>query len=438
MSARTARAFGATLAALALIAAAPTESRLEQHVRLRGEAGEAAKAGDLAKAETALEAALALYPTSPGSLIRLARVEAAAGKPVEAVAHVAAYADLGLTLNPSLDPALKTLVGRDDFGPVATKLKANAEPVGAPRERFDLAPGGDVIEGLARVEGGWVFSSVAGHRLTWISQDGNPRTVLLPEADPSGLFGMAYDAKRKVLWVAEARGPGVPGSTGAPRTGVIKVSWPRGDVLARYVVPDDGKKHQLGDVALGEDGSVYASDSAGAVIYRLKPGAKTLEPFVTSRDMASPQGMVICPQADAMIVADYSTGLHRIDLRTGAESAPIGPHRIALAGTDGLFRVPYRFPTRTASADSVAVIAIQNGVSPQRVLLLRLSPDCRDLESASVLAAGGPLMDDLTLGAPAPEGIVVIGSSGWSGYDGDGKPVAGQPTFAKLISIPLP
>lgn len=438
MSARTARALGAALAALALIAAAPAESRLEQYSRLRGEAGEAAKAGDFARAEAALEAALALYPTSPGSLIRLARVEAAAGKPAEAVAHVAAYADLGLTLNPSLDPALKTLVGRDDFGPVATKLKANAEPVGAPRERFDLAPGRDVIEGLVRVEDGWVFSSVAGHTLIWLKPDGTPRTILLPDRDPSGLFGMAYDARRKALWVAEARGPGIPGSTGEPRTGVIKVSWPGGEVLARYVVPDDGKKHQLGDIALGDDGSVYASDSAGAVVYRLRPDATTLEPFVTSREMASPQGMVICPKADAMIVADYSTGLRRIDLRTGAESELGGSHQIALAGTDGLFRVPYRFPARTASADSVAIIAIQNGVAPQRVVFLRLSPDCRDLESASVLAAGGPLMDDLTLGAPAPEGIVVIGSSGWSGYDGNGKPVAGQPTFAKLISIPLP
>lgn len=429
--------FGAVLAALLLIAAAAPESRLEQYFRLRAEGAKAAQTGDLPGAEAKLEAAQALYPAAPGPFILLARVELAAGKPQEAITHLAAYAGLGLTWNVAGDPALKALADRPDFAPVAARLKANAEPIGAPQDIATLGVGGEVYEGLDRVDGGWVMSSVAGRSLVRRDEDGSVTTLLSPDAETGGLFGMAYDARQKVLWVAESRGPGIPGSSGETRTGLLKVSVPTGKISARYLVPEDGKKHQLGDVTIGEDGTVYASDGVGAVIYRLKPGSAKLEPFVTSREMASPQGMAICPGGVAMVVADYSSGLHRIDLKTGVATA-VGGMKAALAGTDGLFRIPHDFNMRNASPLPVALVATQNGVAPARVVFLRLSPDCDELEGLNVLASGQPGMDDLTLGAFGEGAIVFIAASGWAGYDGDGKPTADAPGQARLLLLPPP
>lgn len=190
--------FGAVLAgALLLIAAAAPESRLEQYFRLRTEAAAAVKSNDLVGAEARLEAALALYPTSPGSLIRLARVETAAGKPEEAIAHLAAYANFGLTWDVAGDPALKALVDRADFTPVAARLKTNADPVGAPREIATLGPAGAVYEGIVRVDGGWVLSSVAGRSLLRRTEDGQLETLLSPDAETGGLFGMAVSPDGK-------------------------------------------------------------------------------------------------------------------------------------------------------------------------------------------------------------------------------------------------
>jgi hypothetical protein len=438
MSVRTASRIGAALAALVLTAAAaPGESKLEQYFRLRQEAAKAAQAGDLATAETTFEAALALYPTAPGSFIRLARVEVAAGKPDEAIAHLAAYARLGLAWDIAGDPVLKALVDRTDFATVAARLKANADPVGAPQEIATLGPAGAVYEGIARVDGGWVLSSVAGRSLLRRGEDGQLGTLLSPDDETGGLFGMAVSADGKVLWVAESRGRGIPGSAGEPRTGLLKVSLPGGRVLARYFVPDDGKRHQLGDVTIGEDGAVYASDSVGAVIYRLKPGELKLEPFVVTREMASPQGMAICPGGAAMVVADYSSGLHRIDLKTGALT-PVGGMRAAMAGTDGLFRIQHDFGMPNASPLPVALVATQNGITPARVVMLRLSPDCDELEDLTVLASGHPGMGDLTLGAFGEGAVIFIAGSGWAGYDGDGKAVAGEPREARLLLLPPP
>lgn len=436
MSARTASRFGAALAALLLIAAAEPESRLEEYFRLRGEAAKAAQAGDLTGAEAKFEAALALYPAAPGSFIRLARVEVAAGKPQEAVAHLSEYARLGLSWDIAGDGALKTLIDRPDFAPVATRLKVNAEPVGAPQEIATLGEGGEVFEGVVHIKGGWVLSSVAGRSLTRRTEDGQLEILLNPDSETGGLFGMAVSADGKVLWVAESRGPGIPGSTGAARTGLLKVSLPSGRVLARFFVPEDGKPHQLGDVAIGKDGTIYASDSVGAVIYRLKPGAAKLEPFVITREMASPQGMALCP-GGAMVVADYSTGLHRIDLKTG-ELTPVGGLRAAMAGTDGLFLITHDFGMRNASPLPVAIVATQNGITPARVVMLRLSPDCDELEDLTVLAAGHPGMGDMTLGAFGEGAVVFIASGGWAGYDGDGKPTAGEHGPARLMLLPPP
>ncbi len=358
MSVRTVRTALTALTALLLVAAAEPESRLEQYFRLRQEAAKAAQAGDLATAETKFEATLALYPSAPGPFIRLARVEVAAGKPGEAIAHLAEYARLGLTWDVAGDAALKALTDQPDFAPVAAQLKANADPVGGPQEIATLGPAGAVYEGVARVDGGWILSSVAGRSLLRRTEDGQLETLLSPDTETGGLFGMAVSADGRTLWVAESRGPGIPGPSSEPRTGLLKVSLPDGRVLARVFVPVDGKKHQLGDVTVGEDGTVYASDSLGAVIYRLKPGAATLEPFVVTREMASPQGMALCPGGAAMVVADYSSGLHRIDLNTGAVT-PVDGLRAAMAGTDGLFRIEHDFNMRNASPLPVALVATQ-------------------------------------------------------------------------------
>lgn len=427
---------GIALAAFLLIAATEPESRLEQYFRLRQEGGAAAQAGDLATAESRLEAAHALFPAAPGALIRLARVEVAAGKPFEAIAHLAAYAELGLTWDVAGDPALKALADRPDFAPVAARLAANGEPVGAPQTIATLGEGGEVFEGVAAVDGGWVLSSVAGRSLTRRDPDGAMRTLLAPDAETGGLFGMAYDARRKVLWVAESRGPGIPGSAGAARTGLLKLQMPGARVLARYLVPADGKKRQLGDVALGEDGTVYATDSVGGSIWRLKPNGARLELFVDSRELGSPQGMAVCP-GGSMVVADYPSGLHRVDLGTGALS-PVGGMRVAMAGTDGLFRISHDFHMRNASPLPVAMVATQNGIAPARLLFLRMSPDCDEIEAVSVLAAGHAGMDDLTLGAFGEGAVAFIAAGGWAGYDEAGKPRADRPGPARLMLLPPP
>ena len=107
-----------------------------------------------------------------------------------------------------------------------------------------------------------------------------------------------------------------------------------------------------------------------------------------------------------MILADYSTGLHVIDLRTGRSDRLEGV-KAALAGVDGLGAL-------NQQPDGALSLALtQNGVSPERILKVRIDANCRRLEAVTVMAAGSDLQD-MTLLAGRNDRLFVISASGWS------------------------
>jgi hypothetical protein len=439
MSARTAKAALAALVAVFLIAADAPETRLEQYQRLRREGVAAAQAGDLAKAETALTEALKLYPDVPGSYIRLARIQAAAGKRDAALANVEIYARMGLRLDITRDPALKDLTAMPGWTEVAAVFDRNGTAYGDLTQVASVSGDPEFIgDGLAHDGKGWLLSTVSGRTIVRLGDGGATTPFLKADAEVGALFGMAVDRSRGVLWVAEAWGAELPGGTGASKTGLLKVSLKDGRILARFFLPEDGGKHQFGDVLVAPDGGVYATDSVGGGLWRLKAGGVKLEPLVAPGQYASPQGMAFCREDGAMLVADYSTGLHRVDLKTG-QTAPLTGLRTGMAGTDGLLAAPnVDYGMRNARPWPLGVIATQNGVSPQRVMLLRISADCREVEGADLVAANLPGVDDVTLAAIEKNELVFVGHARWADRGDDGKLALPQPPPIRVFKATLP
>ncbi len=417
MSARTARLLAA-VCALALIGAAPAESMIEQVFRLRTEAADAAKAGDLRTAQARLEAARTLFPTSPGVLIRLARVQAANGQPEAAVATLKAYADLGLVLDVAADPDLKGLAGRPDFAPVAAAMKANAEPRGMANLVMTIDRSDFIGEGVAVLGDDLLLSGVAARTVLRV-HEGKAWPFLRDESGTGALFGMAVDFDGTV-WVAEAWGADLPGGSGPSRTGLLKLG-PDGHVLARYPVADNGKHRQLGDVIIDPEGTVYATDSVGGGVYRLRAGEAAPTLFAQSSAIKSPQGMGICE--GGLLVADYSSGLYVIDPESGKVRSVEGQGKAALVGLDGLASDPSEdrrdLRSRVTTLD---FIATQNGVEPQRLMALRLDRSCRKMIWAQPRLANLRGVDDLSLGAMGEHSYYFVGHSQWGAWGGEGKP----------------
>jgi len=424
MSARWASRFA--LGGLALLIAAPAfaEGRLPAFFRLRREAAAAVRAGDAALARTRMTQALALTPNHPGVLLSAARLTAPQD-PKDAVALVDRYASLGLSLDITADKALAPLAARPDFTDVAQRLAANRAPVGqlAP---VAVLPGAPLAESVAYdpQRKRLLISQVHGRKIIAIAEDGTVSDFAPAADDLWSVFGIVADPPARTLWALTSATDQTQDL--APETkgqaALLRIDLDTGRILARYASPADGSPRQLGDLTLAADGTVYAANSLGGEIWRLKPGAGRLDLLVRSEEIGSAQGLALSPDGRALLVADYPSGLHRIDLAT-AEVAPVAlPPDLSLIGADGVLR------------DGPTLIIVQNGVSPQRVLRLAISPDGGKVVQADVLAANLPQLDEPTGGVLRGREFVFVARSQWSDFGATGRPRDGLAP-AKIMSL---
>jgi len=237
-------------------------------------------------------------------------------------------------------------------------------------------------------------------------------TRFTPEGTTQGVFGMVSDRANGVLWITSANTiyDQIEGQGGSA---LMKLDLQTGDVLAAYALPEPD--HQLSDLALSPDGTVFVSDSTGGGIYMLSPGSGRLEHLVDAPERASPQGLVVSDDGRWLIFSNYATGLQRVVVSTGAMQPVRMPGGQSFTGLDGLAR------------DGGRIIAIHNGSPPGRVISLSLSPDWTTVTNAQMLYDGTPLSEPTT-GFVSGDGFVFIARSQWSDFGQDG--VATSTTLA--------
>lgn len=425
----------AAAVAFACLLAAPASGLAQEAVetdvaafqRLRAEGVAAANADDLATAAARLAEADERIPNHPGLMLMRARVAAGAGQPAEAIALARRYADAGLVLNLTGDRALSALSGQPGFDALAAVLEANRAPVGADRlTPLAAIPGGGLVESVARDEarGRWLVAMIRDRTIVALDDAGGISPFLMPEAEIGGVLGLAMDARAGVLWAATAPlPPTVHGrAADAPplASALLRIDVASGRVLARYPAP--AGEQMIGDVTLAPDGTIYA---AGGDLLQLRPGGEALEVLLPAGQMRSPQGMAVTPDGAALIVADYSSGLWRVDRASGAATRLEAPADASLIGVDGLI------------SDGRHLYALQNGVAPQRVL--KLTPDAGwgRIAAVEVLAANLPQLDEPTTGLVHDGELVFVSRSQWSDFDGEGAPRAPTPEPALISRLRL-
>lgn len=424
------RAWTAALAATliaggAALAQSAPESDLAAFARLRREGVAAVNAGDMATAEAKLAEADRHVPNHPGLTVLRAKVEAAQEDLRGATALLDRYARMGLTLDLG-DPVLERVAIESDFAPVRRQLDANGVALGK-------------LEVLGSVEGPFLAESVVwdarGKR--WLISGVHGRTIIAVKgkkldrflaADPEvdGVMGLAIDAPRNLLWAASS---GMPQAKGLQperkgRAALLKIDLRSGRILGRYSAPA-GQERAFGDLTVGKDGTVYVSDAAAGEIWRLPAGGAAVERLVAAGTLGSPQGLVVTPDGRRLIVADYASGLHVVDIATGAVARLPVPETAALSGTDGLV------------LNGQEIIAIQNGVTPQRVVRLSMDPGFSRVERWAPIAANLPQLAEPTTGTIQDGALVFIARSQWTDFKEDGTLRSSTPGPAILARLPL-
>jgi sugar lactone lactonase YvrE len=368
---------------------------------------------------TRSEEAASLRPDSPRLLMRLAAAHLANNDADAALATLERIVAMGVSMPVARDDSFQALHGTEEFEAVVRELAANTRPSGRGETAFALREVTGLIEGIAWDENGgeFLFGDINGRAVWARNQDGTLRRFSAESDELLGVFGLAVDAGRRVLWAAMSAVPAMRGFS-ADQEGVAalaEIELGSGEVRRTIYAPEltgiPGLP-LLGDVVVAPDGTVYATGSATGVVWRLPAGAPALEYFAESEESISLEGITVVEEGSALLVADRMNGLFRIDIAGGGMRRLEVPADTTLIGVDGLVTAP-----------DGTVLAVQNGTSPNRILRLRLEPGAQAISQLSVIEAGHFTMAAPAHGCIGPAGdFYFVGNSGWHRFSRGDEP----------------
>lgn len=343
---------------------------------------------------------------------------------IAALDRLAAYqVDPGVTR----DSAVQALRERPAVARALARLAAATGPVARSTVAATLADTTAFIEGITVDPGsGTIYVASVRHRTIYaITPDGQARDLGIARHRRIGaILGVRFDAG--ALWATTA---GLPQSEGfAPAdssiAALLRIRPADGAILRRWELPE-GIPHVAGDLAVGPGGDVFVTDSRSPWLYQLALGADTLiartDPLFRSLQGPAPAG-----DGRAVYLADYSHGILRYDLATGTATRLAAPAGVTTLGIDGL------------TLAGRALIGIQNGIEPARVVRFVLDPTGRRIVAATTLDRRLPEADQPTIGTMQGRDFLYVGNSQWEQYDDDGNRTGKRlrPTLVLRLRLP--
>jgi hypothetical protein len=206
---------------------------------------------------------------------------------------------------------------------------------------------------------------------------------------------------------------------------LLRIRVSDGRIERRWDIRPAPGGHVLGDLAIGPRGDVFLTDSNEPVLYWLRQGSDSLE-SIRSPLFHSLQGMAPSTDGHRLYVSDYSHGMLIVDLATRAVTRVSDAPGSTSLGCDGIVW------------DRGTIIAVQNGVSPARIVRFVLDATGTRFTRVDVLDQNSGVADEPTIGTIAGHEFVYVANSQWDKHDAKGNPLAGKIlTPPKLLAIPL-
>jgi hypothetical protein len=171
---------------------------------------------------------------------------------------------------------------------------------------------------------------------------------------------------------------------------------------------------------------VYVTDSNEPVLYRLRPRGDSLE-AIRSPFFHSLQGIAPAPDAQLLYVADYSHGMLRVNVTTNSVTRLDDAPGSTSLGCDGIVW------------DRGAIVAVQNGVTPARIVRFVLNEAGDRIVRVEVLDQNWQIANEPTIGTIAHGEFVYVANGQFDEYDATGKRLLSKPlTKPRLLAVPLP
>jgi hypothetical protein len=172
----------------------------------------------------------------------------------------------------------------------------------------------------------------------------------------------------------------------------------------RFAAPD---AMQLNDLVVAPEGILYVTDSETGSLFRKTADETTLTRFGETGAVRGANGIAL--SEDGTLYVTLSTGIARVNTRTGEPTRLPQPDTIVTAGCDGLY---------WHQGD---LFGVQNSTNPGRVVRILLAEKGTRITGLTVLQSHHhPDFDEPTTGAIANGALNVIGNSYVGHYQPDG------------------
>jgi hypothetical protein len=371
------------------------------------------QSGDLERLVWALQRLIVLMPNTGELKLALASVYAEQSDSAKAYDTLLHMQQQGYGYDLENNPGFAKIGGTRVWSYTTNSLKANLQPFGQGKVAFTLPKGDYLFESLAfdpkRKQ--FLVGSVREGNVYLVGKDGKLADFIAPGADNGlwGVYAMAADPANDALYVASTSSVYFKGfkQEDFGKAGVFKFRLSTGKLLNKYLLTPDSQPRTLSSIAVGKNGAVFAADGLRNIIYRLDGGA--LKPMVENPRLTSIRGLAISGDGKRLYFADYALGVFGVDLAAGKGfDLDYAADKLVLGGIDGLYWY------------DDALIAIENGMSPKRVMRLRLDKNGRRVEKAMPLDAANSAFGLPTYGAIDGDSLYFIANSQKNAYDAYG------------------
>lgn len=383
--------------------------------------------------ETLIEIGREMPAPTPIYLLRMASVETHLGHNAEALRWLEKYAAMGLKYDVAADDDLKPLT--TDPGPTAPavvlikqEMKDRTRPIQR-AEAVCTLPLPDLMpEDLTfdHAAGTFVVSSIQHHTLyrarlpkSGEAECGLQEIPLDDQAKRWPILAVSADATHNLLWMTANA---MPDFTGFPKedegkAALFAIDSATGKTVRRFDLVAEGPA-VLGDMSVAADGTVYVSDSLGGGVYRVRGDVATAKLEKVAGDFFSPQTPALAADGKRLFVADYAMGIGVVDLTQENPPGQLNylphPESVAVTGLDGLY----------LSGD--ALVGIQNGTEPERIMLFHLNPAQTAITSAEVIEQSTDRLGDPTHVTMLNGWFYVTANVGWNKVDDHGQLKPGE------------
>jgi hypothetical protein len=321
-----------------------------------------------------------MYPYVPQYMVNLVRASALLGKTNTAYHYMHTMQQQGLSFDFNSTEDTLSIRGTQAYDYMNSLMIDAGEPVGEGAVALTL-PGPPQDYGALAWDPGrerLLVGTVREGRVLAVADDGGSE-VLLEASDANGMWsitGLAVDRKNERLWVSSTASPAFERFSPADnnRAALFEFNLETLELLGHSFVPVDALQHNLGSVAVTDEGEVYVVDRATPIVYRKVPGENRLEAFVASSQLVGFTDLAVTPDNSRLFATDPVKGIFLVDPKAKQAAMLGAPENLNLAGIEGI-----------EYADGQLFI-VQGGIAPQRLMRLTLDADGLAVEKVTPMA----------------------------------------------------